>query len=214
MAGGERRRSQLRTGIFFKCSFFGKASGSLTPKGVEERLDETFFFRESEARCSHSAASAKWEHPQLGAPGLPLLAGFPVSMVCVPLSGSSLAPPQPQAGPGFPVWGCWVTGAGEGLSIPREPSVRHGGMGLAGIPAGMLPLLGWPRRAQLLTQGSCHCHQQPPKAGAGHRAVLWGLFSVAFPPLSALFITIIKLRLFDPHESFCQRCLRVFVQSH
>lgn len=43
--------------------------------------------------------------------------------------------------PGFPVWGCWVTGAGEGLSIPREPSVRHGGMGLAGIPAGMLPLL-------------------------------------------------------------------------
>lgn len=99
MAGGERRRSQLRTGIFFKCSFFGKASGSLTPKGVEERLDETFFFRESEARCSHSTASAKWEHPQLGAPGLPLLAGFPVSMVCVPLSGSSLAPPQPQAGP-------------------------------------------------------------------------------------------------------------------
>lgn len=116
--------------------------------------------------------------------------------------------------PGFPVWGCWVTGAGEGLSIPREPSVRHGGMGLAGIPAGMLPLLGWPRRAQLLTQGSCHCHQRPPKAGAGHRAVLWGLFSVVSPPLSALFITIIKLRLFDPHESFCQRCLRVFVQSH
>lgn len=128
MAGGERRRSQPRTGIFFKCSFFGKALGSLTPKGVEERLDETFFFRESEARCSHSAASAKWEHPQSGAPGLPLLAGFPVSMVCVPLSGSSLAFPQPQAGPDLSMpprdsqfGGCWVTGAGEGLSIPREP---------------------------------------------------------------------------------------------
>lgn len=44
--------------------------------------------------------------------------------------------------------------------------------------------------------------------------MLWGLFAVVFPLLSAFFITIIKLWLFDPHESFLQRCLRVFVQSH
>lgn len=164
------------------------------------------FFREAEVQHPHSAVSGRWEHPQLGAPGLPLLAGVPF---CSPRSVfHCLAPPcsctaagRPEAIhlPEFPVWGCWVTGTGSAFLGNQVSGTA--GWGCCHSPE-MLPLLARPCRITLLAQGSCHCQQQTPKAEAGHWAVPWGLFSFVYPLLSALFITIIKLWLFEPHESF------------
>lgn len=111
MAGGERRRSQPSTGIFFKCSFFGKALGSLTPKGVEERLDETLFL----GKVRHGAPIPL--HQQSGSiPSWVLQVSlclqdsrFPWSVFHCPAPPWLFHSPRQArthpCPPGFPVWG-------------------------------------------------------------------------------------------------------------
>lgn len=178
----------------------------MTPKDVEKRLDQTLFL----GKLRHSAPVL----PHQG--GGSILSWVlqvslclqdshsPRSVFHCPAPGRLRPIPLPE----FPVWGCWVTGAGS-ASLGNQPGWAllrdsHWDAASAGMPLGntaasrKLPLPPADPQRWSWTLGSA----------------LGGLFSIVFPPLSALFITIIRLWVFDPHESIFQRCLRVFVQSH
>lgn len=176
--GGQDKPAQA-LGFSLK-AFFSKPLGPLTPKDAEKRLDETLFL----GKLRHSAAILP--HPHLGAPGLPLLAGFPFSTVCVPLSSSSLAPLQHQTGldpstsqnSQFGVLGDWGS-----LSIPWESCLAQ--------QDGLCWDSHWDSASPgmaLLPQGRCQCLHQTPKSGAGLGPAL-GVVCCCFSPCCQHFLS-------------------------